>query len=129
VEQKNWSAVRRLVGYDRYTSREALGQLNRVYQLARYYVNFFQPTMQLQHKSRHGAKVHKVYDVARTPYRRLLASGVLAREQQDALAIQYQRLNPVRLLAHINQALEQLWEMATTTPSHEPSVTSSTEAA
>ena len=67
VEQKNWSVVRRLVGYERYSSKEALVQLNRVYQLVRSYSNFFQPVMQLQRKSRHGAKVHKVYDAAKTP--------------------------------------------------------------
>ncbi len=41
VEQKNWSVVRRLVGYDRYASREALAQLQRVYKLVRLYANFF----------------------------------------------------------------------------------------
>ena len=128
VEQKNWSVVRRLVGYDRYSSKEALDQLNRVYQLVRSYVNFFQPVMQLQHKTRHGARVHKVYDTARTPYRRLLESSVLTPEQRDVMAMQYQRINPVRLLAQINRALENLWEMATTTSSHEPSVTPSFEA-
>ena len=128
MEQKNWSVVRRLVGYDRYTSKEALQQLNRVYQLVRCYVNFFQPVMQLQHKSRHGARVHKVYDTARTPYRRLQETGVLTPEQQELMAMQYLRLNPVRLLDQINRALEDLWQMATTTSGHEPSVTSSFEA-
>ena len=128
VEQKNWSVVRRLIGYDRYSSKEALEQLNRVYRLVRSYVNFFQPVMQLQSKTRRGARVHKVYDTAQTPYRRLLDSKVLTQEQRDVLADQYLRLNPVRLLAQINQALEQLWAMATTTSSHEPSVTSSIEA-
>ena len=65
VEQKNWSVVRRLVGYDRYSSRAALEALNRVYDLTRLYVNFFQPVMKLVSKTRHGAKVHKVYDTAR----------------------------------------------------------------
>jgi hypothetical protein len=128
VEQKNWSVVRRLIGYDRFSSKEALEQLNRVHQLARSYVNFFQPVMQLQRKSRHGAKVHKVYDTARTPYRRLLESGVLEEGQQKALATQYGRLNPVRLLSQVNQALEKLWDMANTTSNHEPPVTLSFEA-
>ena len=128
VEQKNWSVVRRLVGYERYSSKEALNQLHRVYQLVRSYVNFFQPVMQLQHKSRHGARVHKVYDTARTPYRRLLESGVLTLEQQKALAAEYLRLNPAGLLAQINRALEELWAMATTTSGHMPSVTPSFEA-
>mgnify|MGYP001614974379 FL=1 len=112
VEQKNGSVVRRLVGYDRYSSRAALEQLNRVYNLVRLYGNFFQPVMKLHHKTRHGAKVHKVYDTARTPYRRLLESGALAASQREALTEQYQRLDPIQLLSQINQALERLWTMA-----------------
>ena len=123
VEQKNWSVVRRLVGYDRYSSKPALEQLERIYQLVRCYVNFFQPVMQLKHKSRHGAKVHKVYDSARTPYQRVLESGVLTPEQQDVMAQQYQRLNPVKLLAQINQALEHLWSLAEHPNQKETSVT------
>ena len=60
MEQKNWSVVRRLIGYDRYNSRAALEALNHVYDLVRLYVNFFQPVMKLVDKTRHGAKVHKV---------------------------------------------------------------------
>ena len=123
VEQKNWSVVRRLVGYDRYSSKPALEQLERIYQLVRCYVNFFQPVMQLKHKSRHGAKVHKVYDSARTPYQRVLESGVLTPEQQDVMAQQYQRLNPVKLLAQINLALEHLWSLAEHPDQKETSVT------
>ena len=123
VEQKNWSVVRRLVGYDRYSSKPALEQLERIYQLVRCYVNFFQPVMHLKHKSRHGAKVHKVYDSARTPYQRVLESGVLTPEHQDVMAQQYQRLNPVKLLAQINQALEHLWSLAEHPDHKETSVT------
>jgi hypothetical protein len=112
VEQKNGSVVRRLVGYDRYSSRAALEQLNRVYGLVRLYINFFQPVMKLRHKTRHGARVHKVYDIARTPYRRLLESGELSDSQREAIAQQYQRLDPVQLLSQVNQALERLWTMA-----------------
>ena len=112
VEQKNWSVVRRLVGYDRYSSRAALEALNRVYGLLRLYVNFFQPVMKLVRKTRHGAKVHKVYDKARTPYQRLLEAGVLTRAKREELATIYCGLNPVSLLKQINENLEQLWAMA-----------------
>jgi len=95
----NWSVVRRLVGYDRYSSRAALEQLSRVYGLVRLYGNFFQPVMKLKHKSRQGAKVRKVYDEARTPYRRLLESSVLPPERGEALGQLYRSLNPARLLA------------------------------
>ena len=112
VEQKNWSVVRRLVGYDRYSSQAALEALNRVYDLLRLYVNFFQPVMKLVTKTRHGAKVHKVYDTARTPYRRLLEAGVLTEAKQQELAAIYHGLNPVSLLRQINENLERLWTLA-----------------
>jgi hypothetical protein len=112
VEQKNWSAVRRLVGYDRYNSHAALECLNMVYVTLRQYANFFQPTMKLISKTRHGAKVHKVYDIARTPYQRLLESGILKTAQQTQLASTYQRLNPVLLLHQLNGHLEKLWKLA-----------------
>ena len=56
VEQKNWSVVRRLVGYDRFSSRAALETLNRSYDLLRLYINFFQPVMKLVSKTRNEAK-------------------------------------------------------------------------
>ncbi len=112
VEQKNWSVVRRLVGYDRYSSRAALEALNRAYDLLRLYVNFFQPVMKLVSKTRHGAKVHKVYDTARTPYQRLLEAGVLTEAEQQELAAIYRHLNPVSVLRQINQNLEHLWILA-----------------
>lgn len=112
VEQKNWSVVRRLIGYDRYNSREALAILNRIYALLRLYVNFFQPVMKLVRKTRHGAKVHKVYDTARTPYQRLLEFGVLTEATQQELAATYHGLNPVLLLKQINENLECLWKLA-----------------
>ena len=72
VEQKNWSVVRRTIGYDRFSSKAAFKALDDVYTLLRLYVNFFQPVLKLVGKSRQGAKVHKVYDTAQTPYQRLL---------------------------------------------------------
>jgi len=93
AEQKNWSVVRRLVGYDRYNSRPALEALNRVYNLTRLYVNFFQPVMKLLDKTRNGAKVHKVYDTAQTPYQRLLKAGILTEAKRRELAATYHGLS------------------------------------
>ena len=112
VEQKNWSVVRRLVGYDRYSSRAALETLNRIYDLLRLYVNFFQPVMKLVTKIRHGAKVRKLYDTAQTPYQRLLVAGALTEAKQQELAAMYHGLNPVSLLKQINENLERLWALA-----------------
>ncbi len=112
VEQKNGNVVRRLVGYDRYTSKAAYQCLERLYSNVRLYINFFQPTMKLVSKTRHGAKVNKVYDTARTPCQRLLEAGVLTEAKKQELAATYNGLNPVRLLKQINSNLEQLWQLA-----------------
>jgi len=112
VEQKNGNVVRRLVGYDRYTSRAAYQCLDRLYYLVRLYLNFFQPTMKLVSKTRHGAKVYKVYETARTPYQRLLEAGVLTEAKRAELAATYHGINPVTLLKQINNNLAQLWRLA-----------------
>ena len=57
VEQKNWTAVRRLIGYGRYTTRESLRILQRIYSLARQYANYFQPVMKLRSKTPQRGKV------------------------------------------------------------------------
>ena len=116
VEQKNGNVVRRLVGYDRYTSKVAYECLGRVYNLVRLYINFFQPTMKLVDKTRNGAKVHKVYETAQTPYQRLLQSAVLSEGKRAELAATYRGLNPVLLLKQINGNLEQLWRLADRLP-------------
>jgi len=112
VEQKNGNVVRRLVGYDRYASKAAFECLERIYNGVRLYINFFQPTMKLVFKTRHGAKVHRVYDTARTPYQRLMQSGVLTEAKKAELAVTYSGLNPVLLLNQINSNLEKLWRLA-----------------
>jgi len=112
VEQKNWSIVRRIIGYERYSSKAALDTMNRIYSILRLYVNFFQPTMKLAGKSRHGSKVHKVYAPAQTPYRRLLASGVLPEEKRRQLTAIYAGLNPILLRQQLDDNLKYLWALA-----------------
>jgi len=112
VEQKNWSLVRCLVGYGRYSSHAAVECLDLIYITLRHYVNFFQPTMKLVSKTRHGARVHKVYETAKTPYQRLLESGVLTAAKQAELAAVYHGLNAVLHLSHLNGHLDKLWKLA-----------------
>jgi hypothetical protein len=112
IEQKNGNFVRRLVGYDRYSSRASLECLNMVYLSLSRYANFFQPTMKLIAKTRHGAKVHKVYDTAKTPYQRLLEADILTQAEKAALHATYRGLNPVKLLDQLNGHLEKLWRLA-----------------
>jgi hypothetical protein len=119
VEQKNGAVVRQLIGYDRFTSRAAYAQLTRVYQLARRHVNFFQPVEKLVTKTRQGARVHRVYDCAQTPYQRLCAADVLAPATRENLDALYHTLNPLQLRRDLDTALERLWTLAAPEP-HRP---------
>ena len=74
IEQKNWSVIRRTVGYGRYDTEEELRILNQLYSNLRLYVNYFQPVRKLIHKERFGSRIKKRYDIAQTPYRRALSS-------------------------------------------------------
>ena len=112
VEQKNGALVRRVIGYQRYDSKEALEMLNRIYSLLRLYTNFFQPSMKLTGKQRDGAKVYKTYDKAQTPCYRLLKSGILSAKEKRELKDAFQNLSPVRLLKQINDNLKLLWNRA-----------------
>jgi hypothetical protein len=69
VEQKNWSVVRQLVGYDRYEGAETVAALEGVYALLHVSVNGYLPVMKLVGKERAGARVRKRYDTPQTPYR------------------------------------------------------------
>ena len=112
IEQKNWSVVRRTVGYDRYDSPQALRQLQDLYQVLRLYLNYFQPVMKLVGKERFGARVKKRYDEARTPYQRVLEAEEVSQTVKDELQAFYLTLNPVSLRRHIDDSLNRLWDLA-----------------
>jgi hypothetical protein len=101
VEQKNWTVVRQAVGYLRYETPDHLAILAELYRSLTPYVNFFQPQMKLTEKTRTGAKVSRHYDRAQTPYRRLLAAGVLRDEVLTSLKETYDGLNPTELKKQI----------------------------
>lgn len=103
VEQKNYSVVRRAVGYARYEAPAQLRLLNELYHELRLYTNFFQPVMKLIRKSRAGATLKKTYDRPQTPYRRLLASPTLSRASRRRLRAEYAALNPAELKRKITR--------------------------
>ena len=119
VEQRNGLLVRRLVGYDRYTSRAAWAVLQRLYGLLRLQHNFFRPVRKLLSKHRVGSKIRKRYDQPQTPAQRVLAAGVLTPEQHHALAQQLQTLDPIALARDIQQTLDALWKLAEPHPTRQ----------
>lgn len=110
VEQKNYSVVRRAVGYYRYSTEKEVRILNELYKSLRPYTNFFQPVMKLIEKTRIGSKVKKRYDKAKTPYRRVLESPHISKGSKERLRKQYSELNPAELKREITHQQNRLWE-------------------
>ena len=111
VEQKNWSVVRHLIGYDRFESQEELDLLNSIYADLRLYINFFQPVLKLTGKQQVDNKTVKRYDQAATPYQRALASDQVALSVKASLCYQYLQLNPVKLRNSIDEKVALLWKI------------------
>ncbi len=109
VEQKNWSVVRHVIGYDRLETEEQHAILTSIYQDLRLYVNFFQPVLKLIAKERIGNKVVRKYDIARTPYQRVIEREDVSLVRKAQLLNAYLRLNPAKLRNSIDQKVLQLW--------------------
>lgn len=109
VEQKNWSVVRRNVGYARFDTAGELACLNELYEAVREHTNYFMPSARLLSKTREGAKVVKRYDVPTTPYARVLASPLVSEEAKARLTARYETLNPAALKRTITDLQKRLY--------------------
>jgi hypothetical protein len=112
VEQKNWSVVRQLIGYDRFETEAEYNILQSIYTDLRLYSNFFQPVLKLISKEHVDKKIIKHYDIAATPYQRVLASNDIQLEVKARLINLYVQLNPVRLRNSIDQKVDILWKIS-----------------
>lgn len=112
VEQKNYSIIRQIVGYDRYEGEAAHAALSVLYLPVRRFTNFFQPSVRLVSKQREGAKVTKRYDLAQTPYQRMLVAKSVTDDVKARVRDEYARLNPAALRREIEAAQDALWRLA-----------------
>ena len=111
IEQKNYTIVRRHIGYARYDTEAAQKLMNELYVHLRLYVNFFQPVMKLIQKIRIGSRVKKKYDTPQTPYQRVLASPLVPETKKEELRNQYARLNPAHLRRQIAKLQNKLFQL------------------
>ncbi|MBA7500964.1 MAG: transposase [Clostridia bacterium] len=110
IEQKNWTHVRKTVGYLRYDTDKELRLMNSLYDNElRLYKNFFSPVMKLVSKERIAGKVKTKYDIPKTPYQRLMESGQISEEIKKELKIIYRSLNPAELKRKIEEKTHSLY--------------------
>jgi len=110
IEQKNWTHVRKKIGYLRFDTAEELTILNDLYATEyRLYKNFFQTIMKLRTKERIGGQIKRRYDTPQTPYRRILADPLVPAATKAELTAIYESLNPADLKRKIGTKLKTLY--------------------
>jgi transposase InsO family protein len=113
IEQKNWTHVRKLLGWDRYDSQQALEALNDLYRHElRLMMNLFQPSVKLVRKVRVGSRLRRVYDNPQTPLDRLLNADGADPAPLQALQQLRARLDPFMLAQTIERKLHHVYTLA-----------------
>ena len=98
VEQKNFTHVRELFGYERFEDPKLVALMNEIFRdYWNPFQNFFITTFKLKEKTRVGARIVKKYGAPMTPYDRLMQSPHLSKEQKEKLTEQKKKLNPFHL--------------------------------
>jgi len=113
IEQKNWTHVRKIMGWNRYDTQEAVEAMNDLYQNElRLFMNLFMPSMKQVEKERIGSKPKRKHDNPLTPLDRLIASGegdpikvtILKRLREQTDPFELSKSIEKKLLAIYNKA-------------------------
>jgi hypothetical protein len=113
IEQKNWTHVRKILGYLRYDSQAALNAINDLYQNELgWMMNLFQPSVKLVRKTRVGSKLKRTYDLPTTPLDRLLTSKLGDSAKLQELKKLRASLDPFTLSQIIEQKLDRIFQLA-----------------
>ena len=116
VEQKNWSHVRQLFGYDRLADPRILPLMNDLYSNEwSLYQNHFSPSMKLVEKQRINSKYRKRYDPPQTPYSRVLAAEEVSSKTKEELKALHDTLNPFILKQNIERKLREIFQYVSVT--------------
>ena len=116
VEQKNWSYVRQLLGYDRLDNLKLVELINNLYTNEwSLYQNHFCPTLKLIEKKRINSKYKKKYESPKTPYQRLMASDQITKQKKIQLQTCHLKLNPFILKQKIEQKLKGIFKLVKVT--------------
>jgi hypothetical protein len=113
VEQKNWTHVRQLLGYDRLGDPGLVEPINALYRECWELLhNYFLPSAKLEKKSREGAKVKRHHDKPQTPCERLMGSAHLSAASKTRLKERRAALNPFELHRRLEEGLRAILHRA-----------------
>ena len=110
VEQKNWTHVRQLFGYERFGKENLVTLMNDLYKNEVSLMNnYFLPNTKLKEKQRVDAKILKKHEKPKTPYQRLIESKDLSKKKKQELTSTYNELNPFELQRKIKFKLNRIF--------------------
>jgi hypothetical protein len=112
IEQKNWTHVRKIFGYERYDSKQAVEAMNDLYRNELTILqNLFLPSMKLLDKTRIGSKLKRRYDKPKTPLERLLNCPKTDPVMIQKLKNRRDTIDPFALAKRVEQKLERIYLM------------------
>lgn len=118
VEQKNWTQVRHLFGYDRLDEESLVKPMNDLYSNEwSLYNNYFRPSQKLIEKKKINSKYIKKYDIPKTPYTRVIESDHISDEIKESLKKRFEQLNPYELKRIIEKKLKEIFKNVLVTSS------------
>lgn len=107
VEQKNFTQVRELFGWERLEKKELIEIMNDIYKNEWSMLqNLFYPSLKLESKLRVGAKIKKKYSDPQTPLERVLAQASVDPETKARLIQLEKNTNPFELKKIIETKLK-----------------------
>lgn len=112
IEQKNWTHVRKIIGWDRYDTPEAVAALNDLYaNELRLLMNLFQPSVKLIRTVRKGSRKTRHYDQPQTPLDRLAAMPNADPKKVEHYLRLRESLDPFDLAKIIRKKLDRIWKL------------------
>ena len=109
IENKNWTHIRKYLGYQRFEQPQLTQKLNDLYTSEwNLYFNFFIPSVKLINKERVGSKTIKTHDKPKTPLERLIESEHISKKTKDQLLQLKSQSNPFHLQKRMSRKIKNL---------------------
>lgn len=109
IEQKNWTTVRQVVGYQRFDTEETRRLMQKMYRgPLRLFINFFQSSEKCIERTRIGSRIKKRYDIAKTPYERVRDHPVVTKKSKEELECLFNSLDPFKLRKEIDSLVREI---------------------
>lgn len=111
VEQTNGHVIRRFLGYTRLDCRSIVPVMNELYDVLDAYLNHFVSVRKCVEKVRIGARYKRVYDTAKTPYRRVRDHQDVDETVKVRLRKEHEKLNPLVLKKKVDTLISKIMKL------------------